>query len=86
MCVGGREGENRSLWLAIYTEGNASKTITVTHLWYALQRTIETPIAMMLRVIDSSVGHLRHGRQQYAHRSVREMRGKSELVGEKLVT
>lgn len=80
MCGG--ERENVELWVEY-----ACKTITVTHLWYALQGTIETPIAMMLRVIDACIGHLRHWRQQYAHRSARETkREEGELVREKLKT
>lgn len=59
--------------MVIYTD-----FVNVTHLWYALQGTIETPIAMMLRMIDACVGHLRHWGQQYAHRSVRDGRTDEE--------
>jgi len=44
---------------------NCQKTvqgIQITHLGYTLQGTVETPIAMMLRMVDACICHLRHRR------------------------
>jgi len=67
-------GQRGWLWGGVEWEYFAlTTTITgyskITHLGYALQGTVKTPIAMMLRVIYACVCHLRHGRQQYAHGS-----------------
>lgn len=43
------------------------KISNITHLGNALQGAVQTSIAMMLGVIDTSVGHLRNGRQHNAH-------------------